>query len=288
MIPFPPPLAERVGRRPPAEGVAHLDGPVQPLQPLLRVPDFSVRNHVPPVHLFRYQSSTVRARMESGCPSAGRSVVSGSQCSGSSPPAASTSVAETANIVSGPLPPPRFGGRTAASAARTGRDAACSHRQVSPSAVRTRCRTERLARTSGASPCPAALPEHLPETALAVAYGDHPRVRAGRRQPAGAVQAVQPAPAAVLRVVPETGVHGEQAQRPALRRHRQPGVGEDAGAALSAAAELRQTLRGLQDRVIERRGVLYGEDQGLPAAAVGGRLVAPLQDGLHGGVSQYS
>ncbi len=30
-VPFPPALAGRVGRRPPAEGVAHLYGPVRPL-----------------------------------------------------------------------------------------------------------------------------------------------------------------------------------------------------------------------------------------------------------------
>ncbi len=76
----------------------------------------------------------------------------------------------------------------------------------------------------------------LPETAPAVADGDHPRVRAGGRGFPGAAGAPGPALAAVLRGVAQVRVHGARARRAALRRHRQPGVGEDADASLSAAS----------------------------------------------------
>ncbi len=124
--------------------------------------------------------------------------------------------------------------------------------------------------------------EQRPEVALAVAHGDHPRVRAGGREFPRPVQPVHPAGAVFLRGVAEVRVHGEQAQRAALRRHRQPGVGEDANAAPAATAEFRQALRRLQAGVVQGRGVLDGQHDGRAAAAVGGRRDMRLQNVIHG------
>ena len=59
-------------------------------------------------------------------------------------------------------------------------------------------------------------------------------------------------------------------------------MGQDALAALAAAAEVGKALRGLQARVVQRRRVLHGEDHRLPAAAVGGRFAVRLENVLHG------
>ena len=161
-----------------------------------------------------------------------------------------------------------------------GRVATCAHRHsLPPSGVRTRWFAERLARTRSASPSSTAWASRF---ALAVADGDHPGARAGRRELPRPLEPGDPAPAVLLRILPKGRVHREQAQGPALRRHRQPGVGEEAGAALASAADPVQALRGLQAAVVQRRRVLQGKDDGHRPAAVGGGLEMRFQNVLHG------
>ncbi len=69
-------------------------------------------------------------------------------------------------------------------------------------------------------------------------------------------------------------VAGTYGEHPDLRRrHRQPGVGEDADASRSPAADLREALRGPEVAVVYGRGVPHGGDDGPGTAAVGGRPV---------------
>ncbi len=59
-------------------------------------------------------------------------------------------------------------------------------------------------------------------------------------------------------------------------------AGEDANAAPAATAEFHQALRRFQAGVVERCRVLYGQHDGLGAAAVGGRRDVRLQNVIHG------
>ena len=213
------------------------------------------------VHLKRYQPSTVAACTASASLPQG---LGGQQhhCSGSSP-SAPVSVAETANMGSGPRRGSQRGGTISTSAVRisSGRRAPCARgaaggrdrqfrrrdgrpgRDVLPQARLPAAghRHALLRRAAGADQQRVAVVhgvgEQVPEVALAVADGDHPRVRAGRREFPRPPEALDPAPAVLLGVLPEGRVHREQAERPALRRHREPAWGEDADAALAAAAD---------------------------------------------------
>ena len=84
-------------------------------------------------------------------------------------------------------------------------------------------------------------------------------------------------PADLPGILAQGRVHREQALGPALGRHLQPGMGEDAN-----AVKLVEALRGLQAGVVQDRRVLYGEDDGLCAAAIDGNLAMQVQNVLHG------